>query len=59
MNSLLEVNEAKRPSIHELAGDFFIKSMIASQQKDNGLLKKREEIPLINLNQPVNQLSQS
>jgi serine/threonine protein kinase len=58
MSSLLEINEAKRPSVYELANDAYIKGLLMGQQQQQqqqqqGMeLKKRPfETPLITINQ--------
>jgi hypothetical protein len=57
MNSLLEINEAKRPSVYDLANDPYIKGVLMGQQQQLGMaLKKRPfEAPLISINQSFSQ----
>jgi len=60
INSLLEINEAKRPSVYELANDPDIKGLRMGQQQQLGMaLKKRPfETPLISINQSFSQQHQ-
>jgi serine/threonine protein kinase len=55
INSLLEINEVKRPSVYELANDSYIKALLLGQTQQSSLLKKQSnEMPPINLNQSYN-----
>jgi serine/threonine protein kinase len=59
INSLLEVNENKRPSVFELANDPYLKGLLNQGVQHGTLLKKRPfEKPIITLNQSFNQIPQ-
>lgn len=50
INSLLEINELKRPSAHELGNDPYIKSLLFGQQNNDCLKKRPFEAPIFNQN---------
>lgn len=57
INSLLEVNENKRPSVFELANDPYLKGLLNQNMQQAIVLKKRPfEKPLLALNQSYNQI---
>lgn len=48
INSLLEINELKRPTAHELGNDPYIKSLLFAQQNNEYLKKRPFERPVFN-----------
>lgn len=46
INSLLEINELKRPTAHELANDPYIKGLLFGQQNNEHLSKRPFERPV-------------